>query len=278
MNNIKLFKELIINSVINYDCDTLWLSGGVDSGTILAALLELNKKPKCITFEVDGYASNDLIVAQSMCKKFSVPLEIVTIDKRTLYEDLQWLVRAFEEYSQIHDGVQPYKTYIQVAHCSMHILKRMESLGYSQSLTGFFDEFWGLGRKGQPLGREGKVVEWNAFRFDKCYRSTKPNYYVEYIARQHFNIDLFSPYTDKRFLEFMLSLSYEDMHFRNKEKAIAIYAFADFWKQGKWYREKKAMQVESGVRSLHDTLLQTHNPNNHKDVFGIYNDVLKGRV
>jgi len=73
-----------------------FLSGGLDSSSVVAFAKELNPDIKCFTIESDGGQdagmTDDLDYAKQVAKHLNVPLEIVKIDPSQMAADLEHMV------------------------------------------------------------------------------------------------------------------------------------------------------------------------------------------
>lgn len=78
-----------------------FLSGGLDSSSIVAFARELNPALRCFTIEAIGAQENgvadDLPYARRVASHLKVPLEVVRIDARRMAEDLPAMVEQLDE-------------------------------------------------------------------------------------------------------------------------------------------------------------------------------------
>jgi asparagine synthase (glutamine-hydrolysing) len=78
-----------------------FLSGGLDSSSVVAFAKELNSDIKCFTIESDGGQDagmkDDLGYAKQVAKHLNVPLEIVKIDSSQMASDLEQMVFQLDE-------------------------------------------------------------------------------------------------------------------------------------------------------------------------------------
>ena len=86
------------------------------------------------------------------------------------------------------------------------------------------------------------------------------------------------PYSDEPLLSHAIAMDYAELNrlgTKFKQKGIALRAFPEFWSRG-WYRRNSSLQVNSGVREWHDTLLadvELNPDGRHRAVVGIYNQI-----
>lgn len=78
-----------------------FLSGGLDSSSVVAFACELNPNIKCFTIEATGGAeagsTDDLPYARRVAEHLKVPLEVVRIDSGRMAEDLEGMVAQLDE-------------------------------------------------------------------------------------------------------------------------------------------------------------------------------------
>jgi asparagine synthase (glutamine-hydrolysing) len=78
-----------------------FLSGGLDSSSVVAFARELNPDIRCFTIEVTGGAeegtTDDLPFARRVAEHLKVPLEVVRIDAACMAEDLEGMVSRLDE-------------------------------------------------------------------------------------------------------------------------------------------------------------------------------------
>lgn len=78
-----------------------FLSGGLDSSSVVAFAREKNPDIRCFTIESDGGAekgaTDDLPYAIRVAKHLRVPLEVVNVDAAQMAQDLAWMVAQLDE-------------------------------------------------------------------------------------------------------------------------------------------------------------------------------------
>jgi len=78
-----------------------FLSGGLDSSSVVAFARELNPDIRCFTIETTGGAENgtvdDLPYARRVAEHLGVPLEVVSIDAKRMANDIEGMVAQLDE-------------------------------------------------------------------------------------------------------------------------------------------------------------------------------------
>jgi asparagine synthetase B (glutamine-hydrolysing) len=250
----------------------LLLSGGVDSSTVLFAMLESGRKPRCLTFHIDGLYSNDLKVSKAMCKTFGLEHEIITLPRETavIYAECERTIGMID-WTRIP---KIRKTHVECLRPFLYLLPAMKT---NRVLTGLgADTFYIHSRKlNYARSVWGEDYTW-------CVRrsyAADPNFSASQMpvfAKKHFNIDLIDIYDDP----FMAAWFWQFNTFAPDtpvEKWASVIAFKDYWGRAKWYRKADRFNVGSGLRDSHDTMLDDGKINTqHSDgVIALYNRIAK---
>ncbi|MDX5370576.1 MAG: hypothetical protein LPL29_14495 [Alphaproteobacteria bacterium] len=274
-------RELLITRVEELDPDrtaTLALSGGTDSTAILFAMLATGRAPRCYTFYCEGTESDDLKSARNLCWHFGLDLAEVEIpwDLERLVEDIRTLLPHCEVLK---------KTVIQCMHPWLYIYPKMVENGDTLMLNGLGgdDHFCTQRKINVLLNTEGeKAVLDKGWR--KCF-SSDLNFSAANIIRygKQFGIANHDVYDDERigawFRQFPIRELHRDVNGEAFEKAAAVYAFADYYAKGSFYRAHVSYQKNSALDVLHDQLLHSpYNTRGLRQVIGVYRDISDGKV
>lgn len=268
------FRELMLAAVNGMPEDAaVWLSGGVDSATILFAALELGRKPTCFTFMVEGIESRDLRASRSIAKRLGLQWHSVVIpaDPVTVVSDVRRVLSVIEH---------PRKVHVQCCHAYMRIALATVGAGITDAIVGLSagDLFAdgkeitiALHRHGEEHARE--------MRREDFVNPLDSNIALRHIASQ-FGVTLHLPFRDHDLSEFCFSLDLADIN-KPKQKHLAVMAFADWWRRGKWYRTNDPFQVGSCLRELHDRVILKDpmlNRGGSKAVAAVYRAMKRGEV
>jgi len=261
------FKELIVSKIAAIkEPFEISLSGGVDSNIILFATLELGLKPRCITFYMDGYESDDLKTTRRITEHFGLDhLEIaIPCDKDSIVND----VKRVLPYCEVMK-----KTIIQCMIPWLYIYPRMET---DTILTGLSaDDLYCnqkklvilLHRSGEeavePYRRsysgDLNFSNGNIIRFGKQYGKVCKDIYHDEDVEEYF----------RKYPVKWLN--------KPKEKQLSYGAFQKYFDVGNFYRHRQSYQVNSRLRDIHDEVLLNSewNRKGYKVIIPIYRDIEK---
>ena len=268
------FREVVLGAFEQFAGQDvpLCFSGGVDSCLALAALMEVGARPHPFTFYLEPNMSNDSTSAQMIAKTLGLRFELIMLPRNptVLERDIRYVLSVID---------RPTKVHVQVCQPFVYMCRRMVELGYDFAMMAMsIDDMWGKGREFQITRRKYGEKAFSDYRRKVMEDPDQSDWSVVKMCA-HEGIRMIDPFRTPALVEFMLGLTHNDMHGR-MDKGIAVYAFPEFWSRGAFYRGNgPSLQVDSGIREWHDTLLQSPlNIRNSKAVVAIYTDMWKGRV
>lgn len=268
MSKAQTFRKLFLAATEELPDAPVFLSGGVDSATVLAAALALGRRPHCYTFNFGEYLSSDAKVARSMAEAFNLPFTLVTVprDPDAMIADAKRVIRILQKSLKAH---------VQCSIPFLYLAPAATRDGFKEGHFGMgAGPVWGVGRHASvALNTQGEAA-WTKYRRDNLHDPDVSDWSITKVL-QVSGIAVHHPWRYAPFSDFMLSCTSRDLN-APKQKYIALAAFPEFWKRGAWYREGLSLQVVSGIREAHDTLLN-HPINRRKNraIVGLYNDFLR---
>lgn len=254
------------------DINSLYFSGGVDSTTILFALLELGRKPDLVSFELDGIPSPDRKIGSDIAKYYGLNYECVTIKvgKEDIISDVKTVI-PYLKYN--------LKTHIQCSIPFLYMSKILSAKGHTQALTGIgAGDIFSLNKKTNIAIKEKGEEYVKRLRYVSLYeKQTSSDFDIWRVSELHGGVIMKDPYREHYLTEWMLDVPYLELHSVRK-KSIVVDAFQDYWKldEKKWYRPGNQLQIVSGIRELHDNVILNDallNPNNNKGIIAVYNQI-----
>lgn len=234
----------------------LFLSGGMDSATLLAAQLELGRRPHCFTYRLGERESPDLTAAREIARAFSLTLTEVRIPDLLpqLLQDVRRVIRLTGN---------PRKTAVQCCHAMLYLVPAVQAKDYKAAITGtggIVDD----NRKAQILAADYAA---NADELEAQRRSGllggDPSSATETMKRcvESLGLRLIEPFSMEPLAEVALSIPFPEMN-GPVQKGIACRAFPGFFrtredgKPGRFHRKNVSLQVAGGLREHHDRLLE----------------------
>lgn len=261
------WRELLEKTIYDHRHVPSMFSGGMDSVTLLLAAMAVGGRPKTYTFHLGAHHSCDSSAAQKMAKDLGLDNVEVVIPQNEgqLIKDILELMRRV--------GTRK-KASIQCAHAIMYLAKAIQADGFTQAIVGTGAICLDDRKVSVILAESGEEAT-------RAYRKTKltDRYtdcgtgYMHRIAK-NIGVVLEEPYSDEPLISYALALDFKDLN-RPRQKGIALRAYPDFFRGGYW-RRNVPLQVGSGIREYHDTLLSSkYNRRDSQAVIAIYNDLWK---
>lgn len=241
----------------------IMLSGGVDSGTILAGLLALGETPHCFAFRLGSHSSSDATTALLMARTYDLRFSLIEIprNEETLIKDSKEVIRRLGSSK---------KAQVQCGQPVMRMAKAMKRQGYTGAIVGTGAVVMDdrkvsviFGESGEEAARQYRASKFND-RYTNCGTGA-----MHAIARLC-GVTLEEPLSEEPIKSHGLVINFMEMNWP-KQKGIALRAFPEFWCHP-FYRKNSPLQVNSGVRDWHDTLLASEeNVSGSQAVVAIYN-------
>lgn len=272
----KAWREAVLETVEPYAEAKLpmLLSAGLDSGTLLAACLDLGHRPHCYAYVLDpGGLSPDYVFARRMATILNCEFTGIWIP-RTL-DQLERDVREVISMLRVSR-----KTSIQCCQPLMHLARRMHEDGHQRAIAGT----GGIVLDGRAVmvaradeGEEAARKMREEKLDDKMNRETATG--QMHIMALKCGIELVEPYSDVPLAPAGLAIDLAEINAGppgKGAKGIAVRAFPEFWARPGWYRRPSPLQVNGGIREWHDELLTSPlNPGRAERVVAIYNQILR---
>lgn len=263
-------REAMLASVARFPPEApLLLSGGADSATVLAALLACGRRPECFTFQVGQHESRDLAVARQMATAFGLRHQVVSLPRAEpqLRHDIREVLAAIRT---------PTKVHVQCGHAFLYLSRAVHASGHRLALFAMSgDDLLGTERATAVcLHQQGEAAA-RRLRLDNFTTPGLSDWSVQRVAVRQ-GVFLADPFRAPAVASRLLQASMAELH-QGFEKSAIVGAFPEFWRRGRWYRHRESLQVVSGLRELHDTLLNSAavNVRGSKAVLALYHDMLK---
>lgn len=280
-----LIRSSLLQSVEDAGDYPILLSGGIDSASVLAAALELGRRPKCYTFVTDRHTSEDYRIAREMTKRYYLDHTIcyVTTDLHSVQRDVENLLPFIVDHGStlLPDAHIIYKVWVEVLRPMTYVIRRLKADGVERALTGFCaDAYYGSGVAANKILQYEGLDAWHDYRVKYVEHPLNADWVVKSWAKTQ-GVDLHDCWAQPTIRKTMLGFFPPELH-KPKTKWCAVQAFPSFWlpsitnnrHTAEWYRPNASLQVNSGVREDHEALLSSPiNTNNRKAVIALYYDM-----
>lgn len=263
-------KNVLLNELSEIEDNdvALLLSGGVDSCSLLFALLELNKNVHAYSFTLDDRESSDFKNAKEVCKIFNIsfsPIYLPT-DLGILQKDLLYLIKEFNLKK---------KTEIECSWAMMYAIKAIKEKTIVAGLGA--DGHFCISKKGMIHYRH-TVEKMNEFRNGLF---TNPNYSQKQIVSKmcaYHNKTINLPFLSANMVNLFKDTSWEEIN-KPKQKQPILDAFPESFSKVKVRPHTNFQLGDSGIASQFEKILSTDwNLHNYKSVTGIYNSIARGEI
>ncbi len=232
---LEKINTLVTKSVQNHECDSIALSGGLDS-SILASCVD--KKTRAFALVAKDFPSTDLVHAQLVAKLYGLKLDVITADVDSLLSAVEDTIKMLEVFNpiEIRNNIVVYLT-----------MKTAQEHGFQSIMTGDgADELfagYNFFKKMSPMELEKDLERiWSVMHFPSK------------VISKSIGIALHTPFLDGIVSEYAKKIAPE---FKVREengtkygKWILRKAFENTLPKSITWRDKFAMQDGSGTSGL----------------------------
>lgn len=264
--NVKPVLIDLVNKHITDEQVAISLSSGIDSVSVLFALLECNKIVTVYSFTLEDRESRDFKEARQLAQKLNlqfVPILLPT-SINTLKDDC---IKLHKKY-----GCVKKTDYV----CTWPYLYLTKEVKQHTLATGMAaDGHFVISKKGM-INYKDNVVEFRKKYFSNPTRCQLP--YRTALANEY-DIKLFEPYLKKEMFEYLLYSTWDECNKPNQKMPIRR-AFPDMYeKYIKIHNHTNFQLGDSGIAEHFEKLLQTDwNIHNYKSVVGVFNTINRGEL
>jgi hypothetical protein len=231
----------------------LLLSGGMDSSTLLAAMLRAGAWPLCVSYHLAPTQSADFRSASALAAAHNVNLIPVILPRDpAIHRSLA--IRAAEHLSK------PFKkTHLQCGIPLVAMLDALEARGVMKKEAARRAIVLGTGgivednRKcAVLLAEKGERAARKLRRANLLGKGDSATEAMKRIARAR-GFRYAEPYSAEPLASFALSLDVAEIN-EPRQKGIALRAFPEFFAGKPVWRPNTSLQVNSGLRDYHDAI------------------------
>ena len=273
MSDILLSNELnvhdILTNLITADVHesnvAISLSSGIDSASILFALLECGKNVTVYSFTLEDRESRDFSVARELANRYSLkfipvylPIDITSLKsdvlrlhniygcvKKTQYE-CTW------PYLYLFDKLEEHVLATGIGSDSHFVLSKRGMMHFKNNPRAFREMYFSNPNNGQRPQRNKLCAE--------------------------FDVLLFEPYFSDEMYNYFLDTTWEECN-KPRQKQPILNAFPDEFAKMKIHPHTNYQLGDSGISKHFEALLDTDwNIHNYKSVVGIFNSINRGEL
>lgn len=257
--------DILVNQARLLDDDVIAVcaSSGIDSWSVIFALLEVGKKVHVYSFTLEDRESCDFLFARMLAKKYDLQFTPIylPISLDVLKQDLLFLSKFDCKKKVEFECVWPF----------LYIYRNCEenTIGSGLCADGYF-----------CISKSGMIHYRNDMdKFRQNYFSNNGSQYIQhYSLGKYFCKTIFIPYKSQDMYEFFIGKSWEECN-TPRQKVLIYNAFIDEFNDNDFKCHTNLHLGDSGISSHFEKLLKTDwNLYNYKSVVGIYNSINRGEL
>lgn len=267
-NELNVHDTLIglINNIQESDI-AISLSSGIDSASVLFALLECEKSVTVYSFTLEDRESRDFKEAKSLADKLNLSFTPVFLptDIQTLKDDC---IKLHEKYGCIK------KTDYICTWPYLYLTPKVEQRILATGMAA--DGHFVISKKGM-IHYKNNVEEFRKQYFSNPSRCQLP---CRTLLAEEYNIKLFEPYLEREMYEYLLHTTWLECN-SPKQKMPIRRAFPDMYEEymSNIYNHTNFQLGDSGISEHFNKLLDTDwNRHSYKSVVGIFNMINRGEL
>lgn len=255
--------DILINEVKNLPIDdvALCLSSGIDSQSLLFAMLECGINPSVYSFTLEDRESSDFTSARDLANKYNLTFEKIKLplDMDSLISDCRIMAKEYGAIKKtdfeclwpflyVYPKIKEHYVVTGIPADGLFCLSKKGMIHFKDKVDEFRESYFANPNAGQRILR-GKLAK---------------KYGKE-------NID---PYYSIRIREYLYGYSWDDLN-KPYQKMPIRNAFSEF-KYMPVVKHTNLQLGDSGISKLFEKLLYTSlNDRGYKSVIGIYNKIIK---
>lgn len=264
----------ILKNELTNDSVYIFLSGGVDSQSVLFSCLDLNKKVTIVSFTIDGYESRDFLCAKNIAKKLNIDFlpVILPIDLNSISTKIIEMAKNFDcklktDFECFYPMLFAYEAIIQDAK-----EKGNNNINLTSGLGA--DTYFLLSKKASIHYKDRPDEYRDLLYFNPNYsQRSKHEELCKMLNINHvmpyFRDEIYNLFKGKTKKEVNYPLEKNDIRENYKNELIDKLH----------YKHTSFQKGDSGISIMFTKLLTSEwNINNWKSVTGIYNAVVKGSI
>ena len=239
------------------------LSAGVDSASVMFALIEAGKKVTAYSFTLEHHVSTDFSEARKRAATFDVPFVPVFLptDLASMKSDML----------ELRDVGAAYKSQYETGWPMLYVYAKVDQKVVASGLSA--DNHFCLHKRAMIHYRD-KQDEWRKICYDDDWTVR-----LHTALGNEWGVRHFDPYASQAMIDLFHGASWEDLN-KPKQKQPVRESFKEEFSKVKMFDHASYQIGDSNIaQHCADTLLASDwNVRNAKSVVTVYNDITKGRV
>lgn len=252
MTNAQQLRKHMIEAVKPHLDKPIAFSGGVDSASILAAMLANDVKPELFTFMIPGVHSEDYEATRRIVKQYALTLHTVELpaDKTQIVSDA---IEVMQLIDTMKFPRSKAKVYVQCASPFLHLGKAAAANNVTTMLFAMAaGDLYATSRNySKTVSKYGEEYTREKRREAICESTIESDFMCQAAARKY-GLETIDIYKTPCVRDFLLSLDLAEMN-KPKPKQIAKDAFPEFFDT--FYRVPSSLQIAGGLRDYYAGVL-----------------------
>lgn len=263
-NNLNIH-DILINEALRIKDNKVGVfsSGGIDSWSVVFALLEIGKKVHIYSFTLDDRESKDFLKAKELSEYYKLEFTPIYLSTNLskLETDIYTLARDYDCRKKVEfTCVWPF----------LHAYDLVEESVIGSGLCA--DGYFCISKSGMIHYRD-KIDEFRERYFD--------NNGSQYLQHRMLAINsgkqIFIPYLSDDMMKFFTGKTWEECN-TPKQKQIILNSFPKEFSNNKFDKHTNLHLGDSGIAELFDKLLTRDiNRKHYKSIVGIFNDIVRSQ-
>lgn len=260
-------KQHLINRIKDFPGPYgVMLSGGVDSASVLFALLEMGEKPVVYSCTLDNYESRDFRTARKIAEEFDLKFVPVLIPT-----DLKVIERNIRR--NIRDMGLRNKVEIEALGAFRQCIDKAKVKTIVSGLAGGY--FFGLTKEANIHYKEN----FDEYRLKKMKLAVEPNSQANKLIRYAATKDKYfcCPWVTKAMLNEFRGHNFKHVN-KPRQKESSRCAFEEYYSRVRVYGQQDMHKGDSRIADTYAQLLNIErlNPNGkYKSIVGVYNTLVR---
>lgn len=249
----------------------IFLSHGVDSNAVLAALLRNCRKPTVVSFRRADRFSKDWRAARATARHHGLPFfdVVLPISAERIERDVRFAI------SLGFTG----KADVECGNAWLYAVRMVSALGISEVYSGYgVDKKFGLSKQAQMDAHNGKGDD--AAWLDEYRRENEKSQQLELVTKyaNGLGVKFIAPCRDERLMESVMGWSWNALN-KPRQKEPLRDAFPEMREWNVANVHVNFNRGDSGIAEMYEVLLDGPlNVGGWKSTVGIYNAIAKGKL